>query len=232
METKITLESVGGQLIVREGEAPKINEPQPQKFIGHIGAPRRFFEIRKKQVLPEKAVVEYDIENVSITLYVDKSDLLAPIIEGKLIPNPELTAFKINSGNKFSVKELMNHLRMKRMYFVDKDENDKVVSGLMNYKANITTEIENNNALKGNKKELLEVKLSHALKLDFRLQIPVFKCEKPITFNVEIMCDVTDGDVKFWLESLEMEELIKAEKERVIVENVLPFNNNYVVIQK
>jgi hypothetical protein len=48
------------------------------------------------------------------------------------------------------------------------------------------------------------------------MSIPLFKGQEPKRFRVEICFDTTEGSVKFWLESVEMAELIDIESERLL----------------
>lgn len=219
------------EIIIREGQAPVINNPKPQSFDGHIDAPADFYKVRKAQVKPDTAIVVYNFDNGTIELMVDPSDALAPVIKGKITSNKFLDAFKINTGNCYGLKELMNLLRLNRVYFPDKEENSKVVAGMMTFKGKVVTEIESNNDLKGNKKELAQTKLSHSLELSFKLQMPLFKNDIVKSFTVDIMCDVTDGGIQFWLESTELSEMIKIRRDELIQGQLESFDGLVMIKQ-
>lgn len=55
---------------------------------------------------------------------------------------------------------------------------------------------------------------------DFKLSLPLFKGEKKQTFFVEVCMDVSDGGIRFWLESPELMELLHDEAERILAEQV------------
>jgi len=219
------------EIIIREGAAPIINNPKPQSFDGHIDAPADFYKVRKAQVKPDTAIVVYNFDNGTIELMVDPSDALAPVIKGRIASNKFLDAFKINTGNQYGLKELMNLLRLNRVFFPDKDENDKVVSGMSKFKGKVTSDIESRNDLKGNKKESFEVELSHSLQLNFKLQMPLFKNDIEKSFLVDIMCDITDGNIKFWLESTELGEMIKVRRDELIQGQLESFDGLVMIKQ-
>lgn len=222
MENKIQVlpDSTIKEMIIREGVAPKTNDPIAHSYSGHIGAVVAFLSKNQQQTIAGVTVIEYDFDAGKIVLYCNKSDTLAAVVTGELKPNPDFVQFKINTGQKLSVKEIANHLRMRKVFFSDKDECTNVVEKLMAFKASITQQIDQSNNLKGDKKDSFETKLSHELKMDFKLQIPLFKCASPLSFTVEIMCDIQDGEIKFWLESMDSEALTKTECEKIMQQQI------------
>lgn len=229
---KLELPTATPEMIIREGNAPAINEPIPHSYNGTITSANNYLKRNRMQAIASVTVVEVDVDAGTIELFVNKSDKLAAVVTGKIKPSPILEAFKINTQTKFSAKELTNHLRMNKIYFADKDECFKVLEGLGKYKATITSIIEESNNLKGDKKASLETKLSHELKLEFVVMLPMFKGGAPMSAPVEIMCDITDGDVRFWLESVSIEALKVAERERLIKAEVAQLEDYYAIIYK
>lgn len=54
---------------------------------------------------------------------------------------------------------------------------------------------------------------------------------KPVTFRVELCYDVTEGSVKFWLESVELHEIIQQQVDAIFIEE-LKAAAGFVIINK
>lgn len=233
------------QLTILQGEAKKPNNPVAVKFDGGIQSVTDYFKARgvfvdafmDNAINLGKAIVVVDRSKWTITLYQDPHNILAPVIVGSLSDNPDLIDFKINrmDSHRFTAKELCNHLRMRSYWFSDREECLKVVEYLMKYKARITTELETSNDMKGNKKDSYQTQLAHEMKADFKLNMPIFKAGPNQTFRVEVMCDITDGSILFWLESEELasgrirgaEYHLKTE-----IDLLRAYGDNLVIIQR
>lgn len=196
-----------GELIIRVGDAEKINPPVKLVVDGVITAPGDFWEKRKGLHDPEKTHVLINLLNGSIKLSVDENNVNSSVISGKLSLNPELTALSINSSKTTTVKELMGLLKMNRVFFTDKDENAKIVTNLQNWKAKIETDLEASNNHRGTQRNVKNIDLIHTMDESFVLEIPIFKGMNPSKFKVDICIDVRDAAVVVWLESRELKEL-------------------------
>jgi hypothetical protein len=102
----------------------------------------------------------------------------------------------------------------------------------MSLDVKVTTDLKNDAAdNRGNRFNSFDKKITANIPEDFILNIPIFKGQDYKKFRVEIILDSTDGSTKFWMESVELEELIAIESERILKAE-LESCSDYVVIWK
>jgi hypothetical protein len=184
---------------------------------GTIQSPGNFITVRKEQEAFDRSYVEFSYENRYIRLTTkERCETLGHVIEGKLIVNPKIKELGFNAGTKFGAKELMRHLKFNRAYFADKEQNMSVVANLANFNAQATKQIDIQGDDRGNAKNNFEVKVDTNCRLDFNICMPIFIGQPKKTFKVEIMFEVREKHVEFWLESIELAELQVADCEAII----------------
>lgn len=219
----------GKTLIIRTGAAPKLlDELKPQKvhINGVIAAPRMFYEKRKQLHNPDKSHVLYDKNAGTIILVVNEQFPEDNYnIKGTIRPNPDLAPFKINGGKSstFDVKSLMEVLKFNRAFFVDKDENAKIVLALQNFKAKIEHAIEESGDNRGAENSTKITKMEHDLQESFELCMPIHKGGNNCTFKVEILCRVRDRAVEVWLESRELKEMEMTSIDKIMKDELAAF---------
>lgn len=104
----------------------------------------------------------------------------------------------------------MEKLKFLRVFFVDKAENNNIVTFLQNFKAKVTTSYEDINDQRGNARKLKDQQLESQFQQNFTVKMPIFKGLPEQTFKIDILCEVRDGGVSVWHESRELMELQKA----------------------
>ncbi|MEL6357618.1 MAG: hypothetical protein AAFQ37_11885, partial [Bacteroidota bacterium] len=141
----------------------------------------------------------------------------------------EIKELNINNEQTLSAKVLAKQLKFRRSYFVDKDENARVIAALTKFKARVTQDLEKEDDLSGNKKFLYEQKLESEFNESFQLCIPIWKGEEKQTFTVDIRFDVADGTVVFWLESVYLKELQDKQRDEIIDREIKRFGDLTVI---
>jgi hypothetical protein len=218
----------GNELIVthREGKAPDIDVPQQLKFSGNITSPADFFEDRastKRKLLDTNVShVEVDNRKLTIALIIDEKHPKRTEIIGTLQKNPDLEAFGIWE-KQFEHGELLKFIRKNRRFFNSKEECDKLIRSLANFKydRNISGKTANDN--KGNIEEGFKQTLTQNIKLEFKLNIPLFEGFPERTFLVEIVPDITDAGSRFWFESVGLLELQEKEAKAILDKEIKRF---------
>ena len=216
---KIELNGDQKELVIRTGDALPVKAPEKLNITGSITAPMDFMSIIKPD--SQKDVVTFSEEEMRITYTKNYESAYSDSIVGKLKINPDLTKFKINTGSTFTLKELASLFKMNRIFFVDRDECNLLVEKLNKFKAFISVELEKNKDDRGNKKEVLDKKVSSDIPERFNLNIPIFLGQPKVVFSVELCFDTTESSVSIWLESAELQELIIGTRERLIGEQIL-----------
>jgi hypothetical protein len=225
-QTKINIIPQGGELIIRHGKAEEIVYPKDVVINGTLGAPFQFLQGRGE--LDEKQIhLLIDTNNSQIQLVIgDVDPHTTHTIAGSLSFNPELTAFKINTAYRWSVRDFIKFCRERKFFFNNHTEHAKLVDGLMKWSANIETLVKEFNDQKGNSLFQLEtrVKKADGFIESFTLSVPIFQGYPKLVFKVEIGLDPKHTGVDLFLISDELMTLIYQERERIIAEEVKKFD--------
>lgn len=202
---KINVTSENGEIIIRTGEALPLKEPRRIIIHGDISAPGIW--VKTKEINPKKSFAEVSLEDKSILLTLNADSEYCTKISGSIKSNPELESFAINSDKRFSQSELNQLIKFKKMFIPDKERYFNILEQLANLKGTVVQNFERANDNKGQQKFLFEQSLKDKFDLNFIASIPLTPYSKPSTFNIDINYSITDGDIKFWLESVELKEL-------------------------
>ena len=236
----------GETIIIREGDALEIKPPEKIKISGDIRTVKSFIDKRKKidaamdafelagrqGINPDRTVVTVDKSNFSITLELDPEDFYGTVVTGRLEIEPELIKFSIETTKKFTQQELIKLLRYGKRWFADPAAHETLLLAYMKLDVKVTADLKNDAPdNRGNRSNSFEKKVTSNIPEDFILSIPIFKGQEPKRFRVEIAMDSTDGSVKFWLESVELAELIQIEAEKILTEQ-LKSCEDYVIVWK
>lgn len=232
MDNEIKVIAVEGtkELVIREGEALPLKEPVKLVVSGLIDAPGAFFTARKPEADTSNVIVSRKTR--SIQLSVNESDNYGSKITGTLFYNKELLDFGINNNKIYGIKELAALLRMKRIHFQDRTEHATFLKSLNSFNARITTELKNADDRKGNVELLLkkETDLNGAV-LNFTLDIAIFEGQPKSKLFVDVLADVSDASVKFWLESTDLVELQYELVDEIIDREIGVFDNGIVILE-
>jgi hypothetical protein len=237
----------GKPITILEGKALEEKAPVKIQVGGDIKTVSAFIAKRKftgsdgamyggaaglQTINPDRALVIVNKEELSIGLYLDPEDFYGTEIKAKLEMEPELLKFGIETGRKLSQQELIKLLKYGKRWFADTAAHETLLLAYMKLDVKVTADLTNNAPDgRGNRSNSFEKKVTSNVPEDFILLIPIFKGQEPKKFRVEICLDSTDGSTKFWLESVELAELIQIEGE-IILRKELESCSDYVVIWK
>lgn len=220
-------------VVWREGRAPDIDVPQQVVISGTIKAPGAFLDSRIDKGLHDKnkAHVVFDREAFLIVLTMDETYEKGTRIEGKLELHPKLVAFGINSGTRLSHKQMFMFFRENRMYFSDETEHKNLIAKLSDYHSKLETELRSKDDLSGNTLTSIETRImTNEVPMSFGLTVPIFKGEPKKKFRVELLVDVSSRAVQFVLDSIELRELIEAERDLLIDEQIGKFKTADILV--
>lgn len=219
------------ELIIRHGEAVPHHDPKPIKLAGTIKTPTEFESKRRELLKKESTHVIFSRKEMFIVLIFDETSVFSGKVQGTLEMNPELAEYKINQQKKYSIQELKQFLKMRRMHFPDKDLHAILIANLEKFKAKVTTDIEENKDNRGNSKILREKIVDSTAPFEFILEMPIFIGEQARKFKVEIGIDITDGSTQMWLESVELQELIQTDRDKIIDSEIAKLTD-YVIVEQ
>lgn len=226
---KITVDGSTKELVIRTGEAEKIQQPKIVAISGDIRSPLEFHTKRKSEIEALKSHVEVDKQNFSIKLVVNESDFYSTTVIGKMELFHELARLKINENKIYSPRELYDTIKFSGVYFKNREQHKALCDKLTKFSSRIETDFVNSNDFKGNSALSKLTKIKTDLDLKFILSIPIFKGETESTFEVEICLDAKDGGVICWLESVELHEL-KTKEANEIMDSIILGLSEYVTI--
>jgi hypothetical protein len=220
METQkieITAKEGVSELVIRTGEAIEVSNPTPLKLQGNIDSVSRFVKKRVNDLDEGLAHIEVSRKCLSVELTFNETN---PFTEGKvkgqLLFDEDFKEFEINTGKKRNPKDLADFLRMHRYCFEDSGAAMKIVAELKNIKAKINKQVENAQDNRANTRILFDQAVESNIPASFTLTLPVFKGEQPRKFNVEINLIARDADIDCVLESVEANDVIKVEGNKII----------------
>lgn len=193
------------EVIIREGAAVKELEPKaPLKtnISGTIGTVSEYLRKRVKtgQFTEERSQLIVNREDITIKLIINEDDAYnTGEVKGKLQIHPKFEEFGINSGKIWTPTELGLFFKMNRAFFVDRAENMKLVTTLMNFTASVNNTIERSVKENGNRTDNFAQVVNSNLPESFRLRIPIFKGMPSEDLEVETFAQINGREVNFLL---------------------------------
>jgi hypothetical protein len=208
LELKIDVK--GDTVTILHGDAPKPINKEAVTIDGNINAVKEFIATRESKTLDkDTTVILFNEQKGLITLQSNPGHPHNTTINAKLEVYPELNEFGINKEKYYGLREMEKFVRMNRFWFGDKEAHMRLVSELKAFNAKVQSELSSEADQRGNKNQAFKKQVTSELAADFVLTIPLFKGSESSTFRVDICYDVTDAQVRFWLESVELFELQK-----------------------
>jgi len=220
-------------IVILEGEAAAPINKKGYKIDGCITAVVDFLSKRASTVDPLTSHIEVNTEAGTIVLIADADSPLSVIVTASLKQPSHLAKFDIQGGSTKGLKEMGEMLRTHRFLFADTTEYDTLVSHMLNFKARVETDIEQSRNTSNSSSKRLHDKTVKVDQRLFKVKTPLFVGGEDKTFTVELCCDVTDGSAIFWLESLDYIEMTRAERERLLKEQITALRDKeYAIILK
>ncbi len=231
------LEAKDGKLtihrITQELETPIVHNETGLTLSGTIQAPGNFIDKRNSQNPLDRCNIQYSFQGLYIKLTTMENHPLKYNVDGVLKPNPDIVRLKVNTKEKFSgVKDLTQHLRFNRYFFADKEENNKIITNLQNFRVAAQKIIESKDDLRGNQLDHFEIKNESNIDLSFNLSMPIYIGQPNKKFKVEIAYDVREKSIDVWLESPELVELLKENAVEIIQKELERFPKEFVLIEQ
>ena len=221
----------GKELIVKSGHAKNIYDPEKVRLKGIISAPGDFIDKRKGTINKDKTHVVADYTRKTLTLTVEEDSRFAYEITGWLEEYSELEELKVNKVRYYSQKELYNALKMEGIFFKTKEAHTALMEKLKKFEGTVEAAFSNADNYKGSQayKKVVEIKTN--IDLEFNLKMPIFAGGKAYEFKVDINVDLKNSEVQFWLESVELHELMLKAVEEEFKAQFIRFAD-YVIIEK
>lgn len=214
------------ELIVREGQAPKVLEVKPPvktDISGVIGTVLEYLvkRVSTGQFKQERSHIIVNRDMVSIKLIINEDDEYnRGEITGKLEIHPKFKEFGINTNKAWTPTELGMFFKMNRSFFANKSENMTLVSSLMNFTAEVNNKIERSIKENGNRTDNFAQIVNSNLPESFNIVIPIFKGTDAEIIEVETMAKIDGREVAFVLLSPGANVILEDLRNKVIDEQL------------
>lgn len=224
---KVTISPTGGELTIRTGVAPTINEPvkfsiKETSIDGPLEWCAKVYnnlpvETNILRATTPCTVCIVNVAQNSIEFHEDAEDKQAPVIVGRIILNPDIEVLGINTGAAISPHKLSDIVKMNRTLFPDKTEAMVLVSKLRDFKARVEKE---SDAFKDDRANF-SLRVAQVAKTNlpevFVVNLSPFIGEPKQPFTVEV---VITHDLNVSLISPDLHDYVKEYAEKRIKEQV------------
>lgn len=217
MDNKINISVENGvnEVVVRHGQAAPIHTGADVK-VGNVTifAVMEFLtktDVEKAIVLDSVLIFSY--EKLAMELVYGLTKMHPYKISSSIILNPDLEAFEINKGKKYSHFQLADFIKMNRHLFESKSVAMELVSALKNIKATVNKAIEDSKDDRANRHMLIDQVVSSNIPESFNIELPIFKGQPKVTVPIEV---VLDESLDCMLVSPDLKQIIAEESERLI----------------
>lgn len=163
-------------LVIREGEAPKVYNPEKLNITGILDTPFRFLDKRIDTIDQKKCNIIVDRDKMSISLTINDKDYFKDIISGQLEYHPDFIKLGINSGKYRTAIEMAEFIKMNKAFFENRNDAADLVVQLRKFKAKVDKQVEAEfNPNKGDKKLCIQQAVESNIPSTFKVCVPVFK---------------------------------------------------------
>lgn len=220
-ELKLNIMAEGGELIIRQGKAAEplpTREDKPLTIKGDIYSVAAYLAARHtcanaglQAVNTEKSVIRVDKQKRTITLETDPNNYYSTTVTGELVVSEEVERWGINKEKIYNREDLLKLVKMNRALFQDKDEHLKLLSGLKMIKLSTRQELSVGGNDRGSKNASYEqvVENENNMPKCFGLFCPVYRGGERKLIPVEICYETQGGALVFWLESMQLAEMME-----------------------
>jgi len=214
-----------------------LDEETPYSFhqIGRIDSVSRFInwspeKISGKQAPTINSIIEVYPDKGSIILIIDPNDRYGNKVTGSLESAPDLDQFKINTNKKYDRNDLLKLIRF-NSYRIDNAK--RLIEELQKLNISASIQSKNQKDQRGNVDKLFSKNIVSEIPESFVITMPVFKSMPAEKFRVDIVMEATDSSVEFWLESVELHQLIETRRAEILDEEVKKIEESgFLVIYK
>ena len=216
-EIQVQLDGDQKELILREGQAPKLREFSGYQISASVASVIDYYKKRKgNPITTLNSYLAINKNKAEVELVINDTVTAERIsITGQLTPNKDFVDLGINNNKLFSETELESALRKRPHLFNDVDTYNKFMSSLRNFSSDVRVAFSksDNRAGSASANASVDVK-TDGLEKTVQLKISPWADAPAQTFNINIYVTSDGGFAKFYLESVDlmlMQEQIKEE---------------------
>jgi len=217
--TVVVKPEVAGTFTLLTGEAPRpLQHPAKLAYAGRLDTPRLFLTPKEGNYDKLQSTFEVDSENNKVRFVgTEKSHESADTIVGSLVPSEAIEQFKLNTGFRWAVPQLIELVKRMRPYFASQEAQVALITKLRNWSIGVSKLFEEVANQDGNAKRAVTVRVEGQAPAPFKLHLPIYKGYPKETFEVEFGVDAeSSAGVKLYMDSPQLLDLLLDKKEEYI----------------
>ncbi len=185
-ETTLNVNVEGNELIIREGKAIEVFNPEIVNITGTLDAPLRWIQQRIELMDQKACHVLVDRDKMQIKLVINEKDHFGDSVTGTMVFHPDFIKFGINTGQYRTAFEMAEFIKMNRAFFENRSIAMNLVTQLRQFKAKVDKQVEaDHNPNKGDKRVLIQQAVESNIPEEFSVVIPIFKGTAKQTIKLE-----------------------------------------------
>ena len=222
----ITVNLPEGQntLTILQGEAPaQLDQQAPVKIDikGVIYAPLNFLDKRVKDIDQHKAHILVCRDKLQILLVINEDDAYTRgRVLGELSYSEIFLKLGINDGKAWIPEQLGQFLKLNRTFFVNREENMKVVAALKSFSAKVNQDVQRETNEKGDRSFKFKQAVDSNIPEKFKLKIPILSGGDSVEIEVETYATIDGTDVSIHLQSAGANDVVEDVKATVISDTI------------
>ena len=211
-------------LTILQGEAPaQLDQQAPVKIDikGVIYAPLNFLDKRVKDIDQHKAHILVCRDKLQILLVINEDDAYTRgRVLGELSYSEIFLKLGINDGKAWIPEQLGQFLKLNRTFFVNREENMKVVAALKSFSAKVNQDVQREANEKGDRSFKFKQAVDSNIPEKFKLKIPIFSGGDSVEIEVETYATIDGTDVSIHLQSAGANDVVEDVKATVISDTI------------
>lgn len=211
-------------LTILQGEAPaQLDQQAPVKIDikGVIYAPLNFLDKRVKDIDQHKAHILACRDKLQILLVINEDDAYTRgRVLGELSYSEIFLKLGINDGKAWIPEQLGQFLKLNRSFFVNREENMKVVAALKSFSAKVNQDVQRETNEKGDRSFKFKQAVDSNIPEKFKLKIPIFSGGDSVEIEVETYATIDGTDVSIHLQSAGANDVVEDTKATVISDTI------------
>ena len=211
-------------LTILQGLAPaQLDQQAPVKIDikGVIYAPLNFLDKRVKDIDQHKAHILVCRDKLQILLVINEDDAYTRgRVLGELSYSEIFLKLGINDGKAWIPEQLGQFLKLNRSFFVNREENMKVVAALKSFSAKVNQDVKRETNEKGDRTFKFKQAVDSNIPEKFKLKIPIFSGGDSVEIEVETYAAIDGTDVSIHLQSAGANDVIEDVKSKVISDTI------------
>lgn len=212
------------QVITRTGEAPRVPDEKYVELTGTLKAPGDYLQRKiggveiirvthsnlgysqhsDQMYYPEDSVLCVKRQEKCLVLKLNIKNYVTDIITGELTDFGIWKDLKVNTGDTWAIDSLRKFLKRIKFYFSKPEQHTEFLSKLQNFVAKVESNYKDTHVSGETELSSSRKLMDGAIMPEFRITAPIYVGYEKLDVRVEVFADVSDGSVKFMLESQDL----------------------------